>query len=199
MGIFNMFNNSKKTNQSDDIRNDNDRIPYFKYHPKPLETGAFKKGISQKCNCCGNNTGIWYEAPFYTEEDDVDCICPECISNGSAARKFDGEFQDSYSTDKVSDSRKLEELIYRTPGYIGWQQEYWPAHCDDYCAFIGYVGWDDLVRIGIDKEIEEYYGTDVNGLDIELLKKYMKNDGDMQGYLFKCLHCGKHLIQVDCS
>ena len=49
-----------------------------------------------------------------------------------AASKFDGEFQDPESTDRVSDPDKLDELIHRTPGYCGWQQEYWIAHCDDY-------------------------------------------------------------------
>ena len=51
-----------------------------------------------------------------------------------AASKFDGEFQDPESTDCVSNPDKLDELIHRTPGYCGWQQEYWIAHCDDYCG-----------------------------------------------------------------
>mgnify|MGYP004667429291 FL=1 len=49
-----------------------------------------------------------------------------------SASKFDGEFQDPESTDCVSNPDKLDELIHRTPGYCGWQQEYWIAHCDDY-------------------------------------------------------------------
>ncbi len=173
-------------------------IPEFKYHPNPIETGAFIKGDSRKCDCCGNATEIWYESPFYSEGD-IDCICPDCISNGSAAKKFDGEFQDSCSVDEVTDKQKLDELIHRTPGYHGWQQEYWPAHCDDYCAFIGYVGWDDLIKIGIDKEIEESYGDQIDGWDIEELKQVMINGGSVQGYLFKCLHCGQYRLQVDCD
>ena len=96
-------------------------------------------------------------------------------------------------------SDKLDELLHRTPGYIGWQQEYWCAHCDDFCAFIGYVGWDDLIRSGIDKEIEETYDQDICGFDLTDVKEYMQNDGSMQGYLFRCLHCGKHLLYVDCD
>ena len=34
----------------------------------------------------------------------------------------------------------LKELVERTPGYHGWQQEF---DCGD-CAFIGYVGWNDI-------------------------------------------------------
>lgn len=174
-------------------------LPTFKYHPDPIGTGAFQKGEPQECNCCGKQTDIWYSLPFYTEEDDIECICPECISNGKASIKFDGEFHSSHSTDKVSDPLKLDELIHRTPGYCGWQQEYWLAHCDDFCAFIGYVGWSELVSMGIDKEIEENYNEEINGFNLDDVKKYMQNNGSMQGYLFKCLHCGKHLLYVDCN
>ncbi len=173
-------------------------IPEFKYHPNPIETGAFITGEARECDCCGQMTEIWYRSPFYTAED-VDCLCPECIANGLAAGKFNGEFQDSCSVDEVSDPQKLEELTCRTPGYNGWQQEYWPAHCDDYCAFIGYVGWGDLVSMGIDRQIEESYGSKVNGWDIEELKEYMSNNGSVQGYLFKCLHCGEYKLHVDCD
>ena len=170
----------------------------FKYHPDPLATGAFIKGEPCKCDCCGRETEIWYESPFYSV-DEVEHLCPECIANGSAAEKFNGQFQDDYSVDEVSDKSKLDELVHRTPGYRGWQQEYWPAHCDDYCAFIGYVGWDDLVNMGIDKEIEETYGSEINGWDIDMLKQSMRNGGGMQGYLFKCLHCGQYRLLIDCD
>ena len=41
-------------------------IPTFKYHPNPLNTGAFE--ISEEgviCDCCGKVTHTYYEAPFY--------------------------------------------------------------------------------------------------------------------------------------
>ena len=72
-------------------------------------------------------------------------LCPECIANGEAARKYDGSFQDDFSVDDgVDDPEKLDELIHRTPGYSGWQQEYWRAHCGDYCAYLGHVGAREL-------------------------------------------------------
>ena len=173
-------------------------LPTFKYHPNPIGTGAFKQGEPHTCDCCGKQTEIWYENPFFTAQD-VNCLCPDCIASGAAAVKFSGEFQDCASTDHVSDPEKVRELTERTPGYCGWQQEYWLAHCDDFCAFLGYVGWDDLVKMGIDKEIEQNYNQDICGFDLEDLKNYMRNDGSMQGYLFKCLHCGAHLLYADCD
>ena len=146
------------------------KIPEFKYHPDPIKTGAFSQGEYRKC-----------------------------IANGMAASKFDGEFQDPESTDRVSNPDKLDELIHRTPGYFGWQQEYWIAHCDDYCAFVGYVGWKELVDMGIDGQIEKNYDQNLNGFDIKDVKECMYNEGGMQGYLFRCLHCGEHFLYVDCD
>lgn len=170
-------------------------IPTFKYHPDPIATGAFIQGEPCKCESCGKETDIWYKSPFYSIED-VTCICPECIADGSAAEKFGGSFQDEYSTDEVSDPAKLDELVHRTPGYRGWQQEYWPAHCDDYCAFIAYVGWNELVEMNIDKEIEETYKDGISGLPLEEAKEGLTSGG-LAGYLFKCLHCGKHVLLID--
>jgi len=153
----------------------------------------------QRENATAVKTTIWYELPFFTVCDDIECICPNCISSGAAASKFDGEFQDAASVDEVSDPSKLDELIHRTPGYCGWQQEYWLAHCDDYCAFVGYVGWDDLVKMGIDQQIEQNYNKELNFFELEDVKKIMCNGGGMQGYLFQCLHCGEYFLYVDCD
>ena len=173
-------------------------LPTFRYHPDPLGTGAFIKGDPQTCDCCGKQSEIWYESPFYSAED-VECICPDCIASGAAAEKFNGEFQDSANVDPVSDPEKLRELTERTPGYHGWQQEYWLAHCGDYCAFIGYVGWEDLEKMGIAEEIEQNYNQDICGFDLSDIKNCMVNQGGLQGYLFRCLHCGAHLLYADCD
>ena len=86
--------------------------------------------------------------------EDIEYLCPECIASGEAARKYDGSFQDDCSVDDgVDDLEKLDELIHRTPGYCGWQQEYWRAHCSDYCAYLGYVGVRELRALGVLEEV----------------------------------------------
>ena len=124
-------------------------LPTFRYHPNPLETGAFEESVDGvTCDCCGQTTHVFYTAPFFAVEN-IECLCPECIASGEAARKYHGSFQDDCSVDGgVEDPARLEELIYRTPGYHGWQQEYWRAHCGDYCAFLGYVGARELRALG---------------------------------------------------
>ena len=167
----------------------------FKYHPDPLATEIFKNDKTITCECCGKETDVYYVGPFYTTSN-AKRFCPECVSSGKAAEKFSGEFQDSESTDEVSDPAKLDELIHRTPGYCGWQQEYWLAHCDDFCAFLGYPEWDELEERGLAEEVEETYREDLCGVDFEDASEYLKNNS-CGCYLFRCLHCGKHFIYID--
>ena len=71
-------------------------LPTFRYHPDPLDTGAFdesKEGVV--CDCCGKTTHIFYTNPFFSIED-IAYLCPECIASGAAARKYNGSFQDDF-------------------------------------------------------------------------------------------------------
>ncbi len=175
-------------------------LPFFKYHPDPLATGAFTQADPPKtCQCCGKPAPVYYEGPFYSVED-VFCLCPDCIASGQAARKFQGEFQDPCSVDEgVQDLAKLEELICRTPGYRGWQQEHWRAHCGDYCAFLGYVGYRELKQMGIVEQVLEDSMWEEWCEAPEELLHALDNGGSVQGYLFRCLHCGKYLLWIDCD
>lgn len=170
-------------------------LPSFRYHPNPMETGAFQE--SQEgviCDCCGKITNIYYEAPFFAV-DDVDYLCPACIASGKAAEKFDGSFQDDDCLDDgVEGADQLDELIHHTPGYCGWQQEYWRAHCGDFCAFLGYVGARELRALGVmDEVLDDPMWDDEQK---EMIQNSV-NGGSMQCYLFQCLHCGKHLLWLD--
>ena len=169
--------------------------PAFRYHPNPLETGAFEESADGVvCDCCGKTTHIFYTAPFYAVED-IAYLCPECIANGEAARKYDGSFQDDFSVDDgVDDPEKLDELIHRTPGYSGWQQEYWRAHCGDYCAYLGHVGARELRALGVLEEVLDDPMWDDE--QKEMIRESV-NGGHLQCYLFQCLHCGKHLVWMD--
>ncbi len=43
-------------------------LPQFKYHPKPLETGAFEQDKTVECDCCEQQTSVYYSGPFYCVE-----------------------------------------------------------------------------------------------------------------------------------
>lgn len=160
-----------------------------------MQTGAFlfsKQPVT--CDCCGKETKVYYEGPFYAE-DDIEYLCPQCIASGKAAKEFDGSYQDECSIDDdVNDSEKLDELIHRTPGFCGWQQERWLTHCGDYCAYQGRVGAAELNALGVmDEVLQDPHWTQE---DKELIANSV-NGGSLQCYLFQCLHCGKHKIYFD--
>ncbi|EOF4702975.1 MAG: PF03691 family colicin E2 tolerance protein CbrC [Klebsiella huaxiensis] len=189
-------------------------LPAFKYHPDPLATGAFVDDKTVVCQCCEQQTSVYYTSPFYCV-DDVEQLCPWCIADGSAAEKFNGSFQDECSVEGLQGqfdeegefdghfispySKEQElELVTRTPGYRGWQQEFWLAHCGDFCAFIGYVGWDEI-KDRLD-EFADLAGDCADfGIDSDDLSRYLRNNGDCQGYLFRCLSCGKLRLWADFS
>ena len=168
-------------------------LPFFKYHPDPLETGAFEEGEEKICPCCGNKSKVYYSSFPYCSED-VEYICPTCISNGEAARKFDAMFVSDAEWHGDNDKEKDDELFRRTPGYLSWQGEHWLSCCDDYCAYMGTVGTRELKAMDIAEEVISEYEERDEFADVE---EYLVKDGSMCGYLFKCLHCGKYHLWVD--
>lgn len=173
------------------------KMPNFKYCSKPLEAGLFEEtDMPEKCDCCGKGTNLIYSGPFYSEED-PDVLCPQCIASGKAAKKFHGEFVDSALALLLPDIPKanVTELCKKTPCYRGWQQEYWPAHCGDFCEFIAYVGWKEIVEMGLENSVE--FATEAEGYSEH--KEYIVNGGSCQGYLFRCLNCKKYILYVDCD
>lgn len=167
-------------------------LPQFKYCLDPLATNIFKtQEEAVTCDCCGKATQIFYNSPFYSQAT-INALCPDCVASGSAAAKFAGEFVDSGSISRDIAEERRDELCQRTPSYAGWQQEEWPDHCDDYCAFIGYTGWQELQTQGIADNIVWHNDRP----DPEYLQ-YIAADGSLVGYLFRCLHCGQHVLHID--
>lgn len=166
----------------------------FKYHPNLYsdEILIHDEGI---CDCC-ERTVSEYIDQAYTSKD-IDCICLSCIHDGSAAQKFDATFV-QYA-EKVSDVKKHDELFKRTPGYMSWQGEFWLACCDDYCAYLGPVGISELDKLGIKEQVLKDYAAQSPSYPLDVVNEYLRKDGDMTGYLFRCLHCGKYRLYVDAN
>ena len=166
----------------------------FKYHPNLYSDEVLVHGEGV-CNCCGNTVSEYIEMAYSVE--DIDCLCLSCIHDGRAAEKFDAEFvQDA---EEVTDPQKRDELFHRTPGYVSWQGEYWLACCDDYCAYWGTVGIKELEDLGIKEEVLMDYAEQQPSYPIDVVREALHKDGDMTGYLFRCLHCGKYRLYVDAS
>ena len=168
-------------------------LPQFRYYPDPVGTGAFEEGEEKTCPCCGKKSTVYYSTMPYCVEN-VENLCPLCISNGEAARKYDATFVQNAEWKGEPDKEKDEELFCRTPGYISWQGEYWLSCCDDYCAYLGTVGTRELKAMDIADEVFEEYAARNEFEDVE---EYLVKDGSLCGYLFRCLHCGKYHLWVD--
>jgi uncharacterized protein len=165
-------------------------LPTFKYHPNAYQLDIFvnEEGI---CSVCNQKRTIKYNLVPYCVED-PDYICPWCIADGSAAEKYQGQFNDNYGIEDVP-PEMLDEIVLKTPSYSSWQQEVWLSHCNEPCAFIGYVGA---------KEIEPYFDEildDIQDYPEELIKSSLSKDGALVGYLFECVQCAKRRLHVDCD
>ena len=179
----------------------NRQLPKFKYHPDPIYTGVFEP-LDEKCDCCGEVSHYVYTPAAYSTHG-IDPLCPWCIASGKEKEKFDAEFTPNVA---VTDNDIVEpwcdipedaeeEIVYRTPGFAGYQEEHWWSHCNDDAAFIGYAG--DLNK-GI------FNGLKANNFVNEMKTAYELTDEEREWfistpdkehsitfYVFKCLHCGE--------
>lgn len=168
-------------------------LPHFIYHPDPLATGAFVEGEAKVCPSCGEKSNVYYNLLPYCI-DNIKNLCPLCIANGLAAKKFDAEFVQDAECQGELDPEKDQVLFCQTPGYSSWQGENWLSCCQDYCAYLGTVGTKELKEMGIAEQVLADYEERGEYQDIE---EYLVKDGSLCGYLFRCLHCQKYQIGVD--
>lgn len=174
-------------------------LPEFRYHPDPLSTGSVTVS-DNLCRCCGQIRGYIYAASVYAVDDLEEAICPWCISNGSAAQKFDATFSDSHPLIQAGVPMSIvNEVTQRTPGYVSWQQECWLACCGDACEFHGDAPREDLQILEQD---------DLNRLVIDLgcspdewqaLVKSYEPGGDPAVYKFICRRCRRPRYGADFS
>lgn len=213
MGLFDFLKKNKIKKDSDLIlveEPDNDKkavaalppdFPVFKYHKNPLDTKAFVKS-NKSCFACGQKRGWGCTETIKAEDVFEDgFFCPWCVYDGSAAEKFKSEFVSLYEENPGISQDCIDELTHRTPSILTWQDFEWPAHCNDFYEFINYVTWDDITKLGIEKELEQdllenEWLREANWTVSEL-KEVLCKGSSLQGYLFRCLHCGKYHLHID--
>jgi uncharacterized protein len=177
-------------------------LPQFKYHPDPLKTGSIVASDAV-CEVCGQARGFLYGGPIYCESEPA-AVCPWCIADGYAHTKLQAEFIDRDSIgggDWGSVRAEIaDEIAFRTPGFLGWQQERWFTHCSDGAEFVGPMGKQEILQAGADAV---QIIRDESGYDSEEWEEYFDSLSAEQGpataYLFKCRHCGKLGGYSDCN
>jgi uncharacterized protein CbrC (UPF0167 family) len=166
-----------------------DQLPVFPYHADPVGTGSIAES-DEVCERCGEPRGFVYTGPTYAK-DEVEYLCPWCIADGSAAQEFDAEFTTTDGAPREVASAVLDEVVHRTPGFGGWQQERWMFHCADAAEFLGRAGWNEVTATP--GALESLL---VEGWREEELR-FMSVTGELTGYLFRCRHCGAGLAYAD--
>lgn len=176
------------------------QLPEFRYHPDPIASGSVETS-DVACACCGEKRGWIYAGVPYAKKDLDRVICPWCIADGSAHRKFDASFVEADSLtdlpDEIADTVRL-----RTPGYASWQQEEWPVCCDDATAFLQPAGLADL------RHIDHYeweglimghivHEMGISGGAARRLLESLDRDHGPTAYVFRCLHCNRTHFHVD--
>lgn len=180
------------------------QLPNFKYHADPIATGSIVPSDTT-CACCGASRGYVYAGPVYAEEELEECICPWCIADNAAHEKFDAEFVDAagvggYGEWEPVSPEVVQEVVFRTPGFNGWQQERWWTHCGDAAIFLAPAGWNELQSYGPEAvaAIRAEVGVGRYGMDTETYLKTLNRQHGPTAYVFRCSHCGAFGGYSDC-
>jgi uncharacterized protein CbrC (UPF0167 family) len=173
-------------------------LPTFRYHPNPINSGVIEAS-GAKCVCCGQARGHIYTGPVYSEAQGIDdAICPWCIADGAAAKKYNAEFTDGCGLHEAKlPESVINEVKQRTPGFTAWQAERWLACCGDACAFLGDAEQDDLESLDETEREELIEDWDLSGDDLDELIENYEPGGSPAVYKFKCLHCSKNHYFMD--
>ncbi len=181
MGVFDLFRKPRG----------DERFPRFTYHPDPVATGAVKASDAT-CRCCDRARGFVYNGSPYSSRDDLEnAICPWCIADGWAAKRFRAEFVSA--TEDELPAAIHHRLFERTPGYESWQGEFWLCHHGDATR-------DDLNALTAAEEAAFLAENDFIAADWPAMKAGHDPKASSVGvYRFRCRHCGMTRLGLDMS
>ena len=99
---------------------------------------------------------------------------------------------------------RTREVEYCTPRPCIWQPFIWPAHCGDYYGYVKQVSTTDLDLMAPDNDGRAFFAQHISSeesIDEEEIDQVWEAgfapEGFVNVYLWRCLHCGEHLITCD--
>jgi uncharacterized protein CbrC (UPF0167 family) len=175
-------------------------LPIFQYHPDPIASGSIVASDAA-CACCGAQRGFVYAGPTYCEDELEDALCPWCIADGTAAKKFDASFTDPACFADEIPRATVEEIAFRTPGFSAWQQEKWLACCGDAAAFLEPAGHAEIrarhPRIEGALMMYIVHELEISGGAATRFLQSLDRDHGPTAYVFACRHCDNKPAYVD--
>ena len=179
----------------------NEPLPTFRHHPDPIRSGSVVSAATT-CPACNRARGYVYAGPVFSETDDLeDALCPWCIADGTAHRKFDATFFDSEAVDDAVPTATVATITECTPGFHTWQSGRWPACCNDAAAFLMPFGITEL-RAQY-RELEGFvlshiiYELGISGGAATRMLEALHRDQSPTGYLFQCPTCDTYHVHID--
>lgn len=178
-------------------------LPVTPYHPDPVATGTVKADSATRCLCCNRVRGFVYTGPAESEKHGTltGMLCPWCVADGSAARRFEASFTDASAVAGVPEIVR-EALETRTPGIAGTGHKHWVSCCGDATAYLGRVGAEELrgdyapALPAVRESLERQY--EVFGEERERMIEGLRRQGEA-AYVFRCLHCGTLHAYLDAA
>lgn len=175
-------------------------LPAFRYHPDPVRSGSVVASAVE-CAACGKARGWVCSCPVYAEEDLDERLCPWCVADGSAHRKFDATFTDESVVDEQVPPDAVREICERTPGYTAWQSGAWPACCGDGAAFVRSAGIAEIRaechELEGDVLAHIVHEMGISGGAATRLLGSLDADRGPTVHVFRCLTCTRHLFHID--
>src|SRR5690606_20932467 len=169
-------------------------------HPDPIGSGSVVTS-SKKCKCCQRSRGFIYVGPVYAEKDLTEALCPWCIADGSAAKKYDATVVDSEAFDENASAAAIIEILERTPGVNTFQSEQWPSCCGEPAAFVTPAGIAEIRARFYQLEgslmMHIVHEMRISGGAARQMLESFYRDRSPTVFVFKCRHCNTQPFYVD--
>ncbi|WP_075833301.1 CbrC family protein [Deinococcus marmoris] len=167
----------------------------FHYYADPTGDSVFEQ-TSIVCSACGKHREWKYQGVFYSIHDDL-VICPWCIADGLAAKKFDGEFQEADFAETASRDSVLA-VRTRTPSVATWNPIFWPDHCSECCQYIGDLRnhWSVEIIESATAQADIRAIAEITRMTTGEILEWAKR-GAIYLRLFQCVQCGNYRLALD--
>ena len=173
----------------------------FRYFADPhASTASTWTETPRRCEICGE-VRPGYEGPYYGREE-VDFVCEACLVSGRLAERG----LRTNEGDVGPAPERSDELEYRTPSLVTWQDFAWPVHCSDFCRFEREVGRRELDELG-DGDGETFFRAhlhqtlrdfDFGAEDLPARAPSSRTESNSPAvYLFRCVECGTPVLWWD--
>jgi uncharacterized protein CbrC (UPF0167 family) len=170
--------------------------PPFTYYEDPYSDGTVEQS-DVECSGCARRRG-WISTclAYGADVPDEASLCPWCIADGTAHAKFGASFNE-VGVDAAREAR--EEVEFRTPGFLTWQDWDWPTHCGDVGVYRGQPSGAEL------RANPDALAALLRGLrqwewarHVTYVEDFIDGlGGSAVAYLFTCRHCGIPLVTWD--